>query len=223
MRGAPRKINYKRCKKMWLDGVLAKDIAKEFSISCGYVTMLRRNLSLAPRIVGRYKGKKLSSLEHEKKVIEYLEGLPEKYVRISELKKYVSGLAIQRLVRKKRIFRVRFCLQQGGGNYRRGVYAQMFKPEFDGKGFYCLDRTAVIRLLMEGCVLPKTKGLRTIFGCFLGKHLNAAEKCAVLWHLGKRAWSKSGMKQSIQIDGILFASKKKEYNAYIRSIAEDNT
>jgi len=197
-----QKVDYKKFKEMWFKGDSAKTIAKEFDIGFTYVHILRKKLFLPTRPNQR-------SVKVEKKIIDRLKETPKNYIEFSKLKKDITPSIISRLVRKRIIFRVCFDLSKGAGDYKRFSHDSMFEKEVYLKTFICLDRTAVVRLLIDSCIYPEKTGERTIFTHFLKQNLSEAERCAVLFKLGKKKWYQNSTKQSIQVNGVLFPQKRK--------------
>lgn len=253
MGGRPKKVDYEKFKKMWMDGILSKDIAKEFGIRTDYVSTLSRVLDLPKRNRKKVDYKKFKKMwfgnnpartiakEFDigilyvyvlrkklflparvrertrnviKKIFDCLKNQPKNYIETSELKKHVSPGIVSRLIRKRKIFKVHLALSKGSGSYVRFSHDSMFKKEVYLKTFICLDRTAVVRLLIESCIYPEKTGERAIFTHFLKQNLSETERCAVLFKLGKRKWGPSSTKQSIQVNGVLIPTKRKIKKRY---------
>jgi len=194
-------------KKMWLDvEVTPKQIAEHFACAREYVHHKRVDLGLP------VKGTRGFGLaQYEKRIGEQnaqrlLKSLKEKggFCSFQTLQSQFSSTLIERLKHDWRLFVVHFNLGRGTGvNVMRKKQDLIFTEPYMGKCFVCDSRTAVVRLMCQALKKPETEHLQKTTTNFLKRYLTRAERCAVLWKLGKRNWDRSQVKSSIQIDGIL--------------------
>ena len=99
------------------------------------------------------------------------------------------------------IVRITFA-RMDGNKARRLREAVLFKPEYARKTFVCLNRTAVVRLLMNGLKLPEDMHHQKAITQFLREcNLTDAEVVAVLWKLGARNWHRDKTRGNIRICG----------------------
>lgn len=90
-----------------------------------------------------------------------------------------------------------------GNKARRLREAVLFKPEYARKAFVCLNRTAVVRLLMKGLKTPESMHHQKAITMFLREECNLtdAEVVAVLWKLGVRNWHRDKTRGNIRVCG----------------------
>jgi hypothetical protein len=187
-----KKVDDKKFAEMWLAGVPARQIAEEFNIHIMYVYEKRNMLNLPARQIRE---------QNEQKIIDFIKQKGG-YCYAKELSDY-PAFAIQRLVAKKVLFKVKFCLHRGTGGYERRLdHSLVFKEPFIRKTYYCLGRTGVVRLLSEALKKPQDPQTRKVISNYLRRYLTHAERVAVLWKLGIRSFHL--LKGSIQIDSVVF-------------------
>lgn len=145
----------------------------------------------------------------EAEVISFLQNTSRGYCTRETLRSNCGQNAIQRLMYRRKIFRVEINLSTTDGAYARFSQLRVFKKDFLKKTFLCLNRSGVVRLMMDACVYTSSSGDRRTLSVFLRDHLTEAERCAVLFQLGKRHWQPSNVKKrNIQVDGIYFPQAK---------------
>ena len=194
---------------MWLAGASGRDIAKEFGVQRKTVYTKRYRMGLPARDHSeellRYRQR--VAQESEQKIFDLLKEC-DGCCELNDLLKTCSSYALTRLVNKRKLFRVYISLKRTTGSYKRWTQDHLFKDEYFGKTFICLDRTSLVRLMYFACEKPQTPANQGILRRFLNRFLSDAEAIAVLWRLGIRKWSPSQKKRNIQIDGILFPQKR---------------
>jgi hypothetical protein len=193
-----------------------EETCRQFSISLYVYYQLKKRLGLPNKPLGWAKHKKLEALRNEQKVLEYLQSTGG----ICERKKLVEMFpqeAVERLIYKRHIFKIRFHLGRPPGGYKRNLHQFLFKeeylPNFKSGGiktFICLNRTAVVRLMCKALKKPVNQHVQNTLRSFLRRYLSEAEQIAILWNLGVRSFRDSQIKRNMQIDGILGPIRRRE-------------
>lgn len=198
--------------KLWNAGVPTIELSQKFNVSTLYIHYAAKALNLRrrPRGHGLRLYCKKKAEESERRVFEFL----RKHGGYCELKKLCSVVpadAIERLLYKRRIFKIAFELGRSQGRYKRNVKRFIFKKSVMRKGgfktFICDSRTSVVRVMNRYLKKPKNSHIQRVLTSFLRQYLSEAERCAVLWHLGVRKFDASQIKRSIKIDGIIGPSR----------------
>jgi transposase len=195
-----RKLDVETFTELWNAGVSGRDIADFFNVSLRTVYTWRYMLGLPKR----QPKSEIRKLKAEQKVATYLLA-NNGYASKQDLEKVVCHATICRLWREAKLIRVEMHLHKNTGGYKRNVVNKVFKEGFHGKAFYCLNRTALVRLMQNALKKPEDNNIRRVLRAFLRLYLTEAEQIAVLWKLGVREWKYRTdlVKQSIQIDGIV--------------------
>lgn len=211
-----RKVDDERFKQMWNDGVLGTEIAKTFGICYSYVSWKAKSLGLSSRRmlypIGAIKKAKEKSRENDIRVFEFIKENGG-FCNHHALLFVVSDNIISRMVIENKIHSIQLDFGRSSGKYKRNIGDELFNDGFYLKTFYCLERTGIVRLLQSAIKYPDSKGLRNILTHFLNNlGLTKAEMIAVMWKAGKRDWRRGNstyVKQSIQIDGMVYPARKK--------------
>ena len=206
-------VDNKKFAEMWTAGITGSEIAKELGISKQSVYPKRQHLGLPKRrkestySLKRWEYDRNRTIKAKLRIVECLKK-HDGYASCSQLEKIVSMSTVRKMWRRNRLIRIKLCRGATTGDYKRHITNHIFKSVYAKKTYYCLNKTALIRLLRVALKKPATKELQRSLTVFLNKHLTAAEKFAVLWHLGIRSYAKTQVKSSIQIDGVVMPNKK---------------
>jgi len=205
-----------------------KELCRQFNISLFNYYQLKKILDLPKRSKGGgwAISKKSLGAENEQRILKYLQSVGGT-CELKKLNEAFPPTAIQRLLYKRRIFKVQFDLGRQPGGYKRNILHLLFKEEYapnfrKGRGiksFVCLSRTAVVRLMCKALIKPENQHIQKILTSFLRRYLSKAEQIAVLWNLGVRSFSDSQIKRNMKIDGILGPIRRyREYPANLRRL-----
>jgi hypothetical protein len=198
-------------KGMWLnDEITTKEIADHFKIGRAYVHQKRTDLGLPPKGTKGFawgeRMRELHKAQQEETDKNLLQFLKEKggFCPFRDIKLKFHSNVIQRLALQEYVFVIAFNLGRGTGVSRmRNRYSLIFKEPYIFKSYVCNSRTAIIKLMFQALKKPETRELLVTLTSFLRGYLTDAERFAVLWKLGIRKWSRSQVRSSIQIDGVI--------------------